>query len=91
MSPKVKILSNLKAEIKYFFAPQAQIFLSQIPAKVDFPSGKSCQRKRFREHFPEKIQPWGLYTLKNFRACGARETTSLNATRTYLEAGQPLK
>ncbi len=57
---------------------------------MDFPSGKSGQRERFREHFPEKIQRWGLYTLKFFApAARARLTPSTLPVLIWRQVNHP--
>ncbi len=58
MSPKAKILSVLKGEIKYFFRAAGAKFFEQNSCQSGFSFRKIVFGKRFREEFSEKNPTW---------------------------------
>jgi hypothetical protein len=90
VSRKAKILSDLKADIKYFTSRRRRgFFVSKIPAKVDFPSGKSCLGGVSVTIFQRKIQSGRSASPKNFApAARAQQPPSPNIT--HLKTNQSL-
>ena len=88
MSPKAKILSVLKGEIKYFFCAAGAKFFEKNSCQSGFSFRKIVFGKRFREEFSEKNPTWEVSISEKFRACGARKTTSL--PKRYLFEGKSI-
>ena len=66
MSPKVKILSDFKVDIKFLNAPQARKKIEQNSCQSGFSFRKIVFGKRFREDFSEKIPTWEVCISKIF-------------------------